>query len=141
MKNKIAFFLFLLVATLFEMTVVTMSIVLIVLLLFFLQKKEAYVLTGAILAGLLLDASAVRAIGISSIFLTGFLLVVLLYERKYETDSIPFVFFAAFFGSFAYCVLIGYGAQFIQAFVTGVVAVACYIIASMHTPSKESLIH
>lgn len=100
----------------------------VLVMLIFYPIKYNLVFVLAFLGGLILDASAVRFLGSSSIFLTCWLFFILLYERKYEIDTIPFVLVASFFGIFSYLWLFGYGDKLIQAGVGSIIAVLLFII-------------
>lgn len=99
----------LIIALLLEGTVTTVPLVLVFLLCLLIIKRETIVFFIAFLAGLLLDILSVRTPGISSLFFITFLFMILLYQRKYEINSYPFVFFASVLGSFGFLAVVGYG--------------------------------
>src|SRR5258706_10781636 len=85
-----------------EGTVTTLPLVLIYLLCLTIWKRDAVVFPIAFVGGLLLDILVVRAIGVSSLFFVIFVFLALLYQRKYEINSYPFVAFASFLGSIVF---------------------------------------
>jgi len=111
------FFTTLLLALLLEGTVTTLPLVLIVLLCLTIFRRDAIVFPVAFLAGILLDILTVQTIGVSSLFFTVMLFMILLYQRKYEINSYPFVAAAAFLGSFGFLFVFGRGNVFLDTIV------------------------
>lgn len=91
-------------------------------------RQNEWVFVLAFLGGLILDASAVRFLGSSSLFLTCWLFFILLYERKYEIYTIPFVLAASFFGVFSYLWFFGYSDIFIQSIAGTLIDCALFIL-------------
>ncbi len=91
-----------LVAVLLEGSVTTMPLVLIFLLSFAIIKQNEAVFILALLSGVLLDLMTLRPVGETSLFYVFFLFGILLYDRKYEIHSLPFVIAASFLGSALY---------------------------------------
>src|SRR6185436_14584869 len=101
---------FLLVMLLFlEGTITTLPLVLIYLLCLTILKRDGGVFFVAFLAGIFLDLLMVRALGLSSLFFSLFLFLILLYQRKYEIHSYPFVAASSFLGSVGFLTVFGYG--------------------------------
>lgn len=82
-----------------EGTVTTLPLVVVLLLLLMINRREGVVFVLAFISGLLLDILRLQTFGGTSLFLLCFLFLVLLYQRKYEIDSLPFVMIAAFIGT------------------------------------------
>lgn len=99
----------LLIALLLEGTITTIPLVLIVLLCLTILRRDGIVFPLALLAGILLDVLTIRTLGASSVFFTIMLFMILLYQRKYEINSYPFVAAAAFVGALVYLSLFGRG--------------------------------
>ena len=57
-----------------------------------------------------------------------FFLLVLLYERKYELITAPFVFLSSFFGALLLLFLYGYRNLFIQSVLTAIIGVMFFSI-------------
>ncbi len=100
--------LLLLASCLIEGTLPLFPLTLIVLLLYTVQTQTTSVFTVAFMAGLVLDLASGRMLGESSLFFTVFLAAMLLYNRKYELVSLPFVMVAAAVGSLLFFLLFGY---------------------------------
>src|SRR5579859_116016 len=103
------FFLFflLIIATFLEGTVTTLPLVLICLLCLTIFFRNLYLFIAAFFVGILLDAFALRELGETSIFFLLLIFLILLYQRKYEINSYPFVLIASFVGSLLYLLLFG----------------------------------
>lgn len=112
----------LLIALLLEGTVTTIPLVLVVLLCLTIIRRDAIVFPVAFLAGFVLDIMVIRTLGTSSIFFTLMLFMILLYQRKYEINSYPFVFFASLFGSIGYSLFFERGSFLMDALIGSFVA-------------------
>ncbi len=114
-----------------ECTVTSLPLFLIAVLLLLIlcsTKHNNWVFILAFLGGLVLDVSAVRSPGGTSLFLTCWLFLILLYERKYEIDAILFVIVSSFFGTFLYLWFFGYGDIFIQSIVGSFLSLVLFVI-------------
>lgn len=114
MKKWIAW-LILLISVFAQSSVTTIPLVLNVLLVYYIVKKESWVVGAAFFSGFLLDIITLGHLGKSSVFLIIFLFIVMLYERKFEIQTVTFVFFASFFGSLAYFFVLGQSVVVFQA--------------------------
>lgn len=104
---KTLFFL-LFVATFFlETTITTLPLMFILVLFLTLIYRNYWIFAIGFLAGILLDSSLFRMLGLSSLFFVSFIFIVLAYQRKFEIFTAYFVFAASFLGSFAYLLLTG----------------------------------
>lgn len=111
-------FLFLLaIAILLEGTIMTLPIVLISLLCFAVIVRDWRIFPLAFVSGFLLDVFAVRPLGTTSIFFLIFFFLILLYQRKYEITTVPFVAAASFAGTLLFIFIFGYKYAFLQAIV------------------------
>ncbi|HZE86628.1 MAG TPA: rod shape-determining protein MreD [Methylomirabilota bacterium] len=106
-----------------EGSITTLPLVLLFLLCFASIKKDAIVFPVAFVIGLLLDLLLVHPIGVSSFFFVIFLFFVLLYQRKYEINSYPFVAVASFLGAMVFLLVFGYDNVFLLSVVSAVFAV------------------
>jgi len=84
--------------------------------------KKSWVFFAALGVGLLLDLVNLRPLGYTSLIFTIFVFVIWLYERKFETQTITFVFFAAFLESTFYLWLFRYQMVFLQSFTTALLS-------------------
>jgi|SRR5216683_5219682 len=121
------FFLFLLiVATFLEGTVTTLPLVFICLLCLTIFMRNLFLFIFAFLVGIFLDVFALRAIGETSIFLLFIVFLMLLYQRKYEINSYPFVLIASFLGSLVYLLLFSYQHVLWQSILSSIIAVILF---------------
>lgn len=79
------------IAILLEGSVTSLPLVLSALLVLAVNLRKQDVLLAAFLAGFFLDIMLVRPVGLTSIFYLCMLLLVFLYEKKYEIKSLFFV--------------------------------------------------
>jgi cell shape-determining protein MreD len=96
------------IAILLEGTVTNLPLVFISLVILTIAMRNLSLFLFAFIAGILLDAFALRPLGATSIFLLLCIFLMLLYQRKYEINSYPFVLLASFFGSLIYLLIFGY---------------------------------
>ncbi|HYM65455.1 MAG TPA: hypothetical protein VES68_03150 [Candidatus Sulfotelmatobacter sp.] len=103
------FFLFLLLifSLIFESSISTIPLIFAILLIFTLIYKKNYIFFIAFILGIFFDALSFRSIGLSSIFLTIFLFLVLIYQSKFEIATRGFVLLSSFFGSLGYLLFLG----------------------------------
>ena len=85
--------------------------------------KKSWVFFAAFILGLFLDLFLLRPLAQTSLFFVLFVFIIWLYERKFETQTITFVFFTAFLGSLTYLLLFGYNQVLMQAFINALLAV------------------
>lgn len=115
-------------AVLLEGMMIHLPITLVCLLCWAIAKRDASVFLGAFFAGIVLDIFALRAIGSTSLFFLLFIFLILLYQKKYEINSYPFVFVASFLGSLGFLGVFGYGNIFFQALITSVLALLFFTL-------------
>lgn len=73
--------------------------------------------------GLFLDLIMVRPLGYTSLILTIFVFLIRLYERKFETQTVAFVFISTFLGSLVYLIIFSYNNILIQSLVNALLFV------------------
>ena len=117
---------FILVLILFFLSILsaitTIPLVLIMLLCLTIVFKRSMLFALAFFYGLFLDLFLVRPLGQTSLFFLIFLIIVLLYERKFEIKTVPFVFFASFLGSLGYLLIYRYEHVLWQALASALIA-------------------
>lgn len=118
----------------------TLPLVFICLVCLTIRMRSSAVFFIAFLAGIFLDTFALRPIGVTSIFLLTAVLLILLYQRKYEINSYPFVFIASFLGSFLYLLIFTYQNIFMMAGLSAVIAVLLFAIIRLIS-NQFSLFH
>lgn len=94
-----------------EGSVTTIPLVLVLLLNCAIVTKKPWIFALAFFCGLFLDAQLLNPIGKTSLFYLIFLAIVFLYEKKFDTQTFPFVFIASYLGSFIYLFI--YGSRFL----------------------------
>jgi len=121
---------FILVLMLFFATILeaitTLPLVLIVLLCLTIVFKKSWIFALAFFMGLFLDLFQLRNLGQTSLFFIVFLIIVLLYERKFEIKTKPFVFISTFIGTLFYLLVYSNDYIFVQALVSALIAVLIF---------------
>lgn len=90
--------------------------------------KKSWVFFLAFGLGLFLDLILIRHLGYTGLVLTIFVFLIRLYERKFETQTFPFVFISTFLGSMIYLVIFRYSNVLIQSFVNALIATLLFKI-------------
>src|ERR1700722_19662289 len=135
----VIFLIFLLLfSTIFEGTVTALPLVLICLICMTIVLRDSFIFLLAFLAGILLDAFALRTLGGTSIFLLSVVFIILLYQRKYEINTYPFVLMASFVGSLLYLMIFGYNGAMLLAFVSTIIAVLLFMIYRLRLKDEAS---
>lgn len=107
-------------------SITTIPVVFVVLLCLFVVMRKSWILPLALVAGLLMDFSSLNLVGKTSLFFIISLFLVLLYERKFEVKTLPFVAISSFVGSAGYLVLFGYDHLIQQSLVSAILAVLIF---------------
>ncbi|MDP3941557.1 MAG: hypothetical protein Q8Q49_04595 [bacterium] len=101
-----------------EGTFVTVPIVLGFLIVLQIRYASEWILLCAFFAGLILDSMLFRNLGATSLYLLSFLLLVSLYERRFEVKTVPFVLASVIVGTSGYLFVFGTRAFFWQIGIT-----------------------
>ena len=129
MENMIIFLLIFFIISIFlEGTVTSLPLVFVCLVILTIATRNLFLFFLAFVSGIFLDAFALRPIGQSSIYLLLCVFLMLLYQRKYEINSYPFVLLASFVGSLLYLLIFGYVNFIGLACLSTVIAVLLFMI-------------
>lgn len=85
--------------------------------------KKSWVFFWAFGIGLFLDLIMIRQLGYTALIFSVFVLLIRLYEKKFETKTAVFVFISTFLGSLFYLWLFGYQNIFLQSLVCSVISI------------------
>lgn len=118
----------LLAAALFESTLVSNSLFLAFLIPVFVLKKELWLFGAGFVFGVVLDVLLLRDLGTTGLFMIILLMLIGLYEKKFETTTLPFVLFASFFASTSYLLVFGQSLIFEKALLSSIIAVGSFQI-------------
>jgi hypothetical protein len=125
---------------LLEGGVSSLPLLLVLFLCALIVRRVWWIFPLAVLSGILLDVMQLRNLGETSLFFVVFLLLISLYERKYETNSLVFVGVSSFFGSLVYLVLFGYHAVVLQSIISCLLAAVLFLCLHIWE-SKHPQIH
>src|SRR6478609_4000726 len=98
----------LLISVFLQGTVTTIPLGLVIILIMAILAKEK-VFIFAFISGILIDILTLQTLGASSLFFLIFSWLLILYQRKYEINSYPFVILSSFAGTYLYLLLFGKG--------------------------------
>lgn len=111
-----------------EGTFVAMPLVLALLIVLQIAYRSGVVMITAFLAGIFLDALLFRPLGQSSFFFLSFLTLLVLYERRFEVQTYPFLLGSVVAGTTVYLVFFESRAFFVQVVATLVLSLILFVI-------------
>ena len=120
------FSILVIIALVLESTLTTMPLVFIVLFSATILFESTTLLLLGFVCGLLLDTLTFHPIGESSLFFLLILTMAFLYERKFETRSLPFIGIILLVGSFLYIWIFGSMYMFPEAIVAAIIGVGLF---------------
>ncbi len=85
--------------------------------------KKSWIFFWALGLGLFLDLILIRPLGYTSLVFTIFVFLILLYERKFETQTLTFVFISTFLGSLVYLQIFEYNSVLLQSLANAVISI------------------
>lgn len=124
-------FILLFLSVIFEGTLTALPLVLICLLCMTILTRDTIIFVAAFLSGIFLDAFALRPLGETSLFLVTVVLLVFLYQRKYEIYSYQFVMVASLLGGWLFLTLFGYPASLLYAVFSAVIAACGFAVVRL----------
>ncbi len=95
----------LLVTVILESTIITVPFTLLIIIFSAVIFKNNDVFYLAFLSGLLLDILTLGTIGLTSAFFVLFVMLIFLYQKKFEIESLSFITICSFSGSLIYLFL------------------------------------
>ena len=123
--------LLLIPSILLETTVTSIPFIFVLLFLLLVITRHGYVFVLAFLTGVVVDTLSLRPVGETSIYLLCFLFLVLLYRRKYEIYSFPFVILSSFFGSCLYLLILGGDSILLQGLICSFLSLILFSIVTI----------
>ncbi len=116
-----------------QASVTTLPLVLLLFLNAAVVAKKTWVFPAAFLTGAVLDILLLNPMGKTSLFLVIFLFIVLLYDKKFDIQTFPFVFLASFIGSFVYFIAFHISNVFAQALTsTSIAALSFFLLIQLN---------
>ena len=107
-----------------EVSTIPLSIVFLVVSTVLLKKS--WVFFAAFVLGLLLDLANLRPLGYTSLIFTILVFLIRLYERKFEIQTMTFVFIATFLGSLVYLGIFKYNEILLQSLVSSFLGILLF---------------
>lgn len=120
------FFIALTISFLVENVYLSIPLVFDAILFTYILRRDSFIFPIALGVGILFDAISLEEIGIRSLFFLSFLFLVMLYERKFEIQTYPFVFFSSFIGGVVYLFFFNHSMILPQALFNSVLVIAIW---------------
>lgn len=124
-KQAIVIILFL-VALIMQGAVTTTPVVILFLVLAYILSKRNSIFVYAFVSGIVLDVMLVRAMGATALFFLPMILLLSLYQRKFEINSLPFAICALLVCSYSYTLIFLHDNQLLQAILVTIIGSAIY---------------
>ncbi|MEK9178458.1 MAG: hypothetical protein AAB801_01610 [Patescibacteria group bacterium] len=131
------FVIILALTILLEASLTTIPLTLVLLLIYAVYKNDLNVLFLGFFSGLFLDILRLETVGITSLYFVIFLSLVLMYKRKFETESVYYLLFFCFLGVLLFSFLNGLGNPIAQAILSTALALLIY---KTFVPAKERIL-
>jgi len=122
------FVILILILVLLQASVTTLPLVILLFLNAAVVAKKTWVFPAAFLTGVVLDILLLNPLGKTSLFLVVFLFIILLYDKKFDIQTFPFVFLASFIGSFVYFIAFQISNVFAQALISTAIATLSFFL-------------
>ena len=106
----------LLIALFLESSVVSLPLVLLVLISFTVIYRNYPVFILAFIFGIILDVLTFKTVGMSSLFFTIVIFLILIYEKKFEIKTNYFIILASFLASFFFLLIFKNSNLILQSF-------------------------
>lgn len=101
-------FILLFISLILESSITTIPLIFISLLCLTVVYKDNFPFFLAFVFGVFFDILSFKTLGASSLFFVAFLFLVLIYQRKFEIRTYPFILISSFLGSLFYLLLFSY---------------------------------
>lgn len=88
-------------------SLISFPLVFILLTILAVKNKKIWIFPFSFVLGLILDSFYLKTLGGTSTFFLIFLFAVFAYERKFETNSVSFIFISSFLGSMILFLILG----------------------------------
>ncbi len=111
---KLLILILLIAALMLESSVTTLSLIIPIIVVATVLLKDSVVFLLAFVFGILLDILTFKMVGLSSLFLTFLVFLILMYERKFEIKTPSFIIFSTFFSSFIFLLIFQRGNIIVQ---------------------------
>ena len=111
-----------------------------IIVVFTVIFKKPWIFFIAFLLGLFLDLFLLRPLGQTSLVFSIFILIITLYERKFEAQTLTFVFISSFLGSLIYLMIFDYQSIFFQSFINSLLAVLVFrLVKNLNVKTIDQL--
>lgn len=132
-------FLFIFLTIIFSiLTSIPLGVIMLACLTVIFKKTSIFFI--ALFLGLLLDLFFLRPFGTTGLIFVIFVFLIMLYERKFETQTVSFIFFATFLGSLIYLLIFGYNNVLIQSIINAIIGVLFFKLLWLRLGRRSEII-
>ena len=115
---KLLIIILLTISLILESSITTIPLILLVLLVSTVVIKDDIVFLLAFIFGILLDVLTFKTIGLSSAFFTFLVFLILIYEKKFEINTLSFIALSTLLSSFLFLIFFQRGNIIVQSLVS-----------------------
>lgn len=132
MKEKILSIGFFTLVLFIETSITTLPLLIGGLVFFAVTSRKDWVFLIAVITGFIFDVLTLRTIASTSIFFTILVFLIFIYENKFETETVLFVFLSTFISSFIFLIFLGFGNLILQSLVVATLTSLIFRLSSRH---------
>lgn len=134
--RHVLFLFFLLCSLYLQVTITTLPLMFLVILIFWIISRDTFIFFAAFFVGIVFDILRLGEIGTTSLFFVLFLFVIVLYKRKLEVETFPFVLFFSFLGAFLFLSFTGNNFIFAQSVFTALLSIFLFGLLVHFNPKR-----
>lgn len=119
---KLLILILLIIALILESSVTTASLIIPIIVVATVLLRDSVVFLLAFIFGILLDILGFKMVGVTSLFLTFLVFLILMYEKKFEIQTPSFIIFSTFLSSFIFLIIFQRGNLIFQSIFSTLIA-------------------
>lgn len=123
---KLLLIILLIISLILESSITTIPLILLILLVSTVVSRDDIVFLLAFIFGILLDILTFKAVGVSSVFFTFLVFLILIYEKKFEINTPSFTVFSTLLSSILFLIFFQRGNVIIQSLISTVISLILF---------------
>lgn len=125
---KLLIIILLTLSLILESSITTIPLIVPVLVVSTVILRDYAVFLFAFVFGILLDILSFNTVGISSVFFSFLVFLILIYERKFEINTPSFIIFSTLLSSFLFLIFFQRGNLIIQPLISTVIGIILFAV-------------
>ncbi len=125
---KLLLIILLIISLILESSITTIPLILLVLLVSTVVLRDDIIFLLAFIFGIFLDILTFKTVGVSSVFFTFLVFLILIYEKKFEINTPSFIIFSTLLSSILFLIFFQRGNVIIQSLVSTVISLILFAV-------------